>query len=280
MAEEHKDHGGGEEHGDGGGHGGGGHGGGGHGGGHGGGEHEESGAPEWLISFADNVALLMGFFVILLAMNMEKPKAGGIGGENKNPNEEMVADMVLSIRSAFNNAVDPGSDNPAEAYLRKRIREREQVGETKTPGPDGKDKNNQAVRPSDYVRPAGYALFADGSSTMTSDGKDNMAKVAEQLRGTRWIVEVRGHVSAAEANHNKEQAMGLAYARSLAAARTLVIEGMRWDQLRVVACADNERATPLAHDDQEQRNNQRVEVVETKEVMPSDPYSQSSSAGE
>lgn len=34
---------------------------GGHGGhGHGGGHEEHAGAPEWLISFADNVALLMG----------------------------------------------------------------------------------------------------------------------------------------------------------------------------------------------------------------------------
>lgn len=255
-------------------HGGGGHAKGGHGGGHGGGEHEESGAPEWLISFADNVALLMGFFVILLAMNMEKPKAGGIGGENQHPNEDMAADMVLSIRSAFNNPVDPDSDNPSEAWLVKRMRERDIAGETKTPGPDGKDKNNQAVRPSDYVRPAGYALFGEHSAVMTGEGKENMKRVAEQLKGTRWIVEVRGHVSAAEADHNKEAAMQLAHERALAAARILVIEGMRWDQLRVVACADNERATPLANDAAEAANNQRVEVVETKEVMPDDPYSQ------
>lgn len=273
MAEEHNEHGGGDEHGGEGGHGGG-HGGGGHGGGHGG-EHEESGAPEWLISFADNVALLMGFFVILLAMNMAKPKTGGLGGEDQNPNSAMTADAVIDIRSAFNNPIDPGSDNPAEAWLRKRMRDRQAQGETKTAGPDGKDKNNQAVRPSDYVRPAGYALFSDGSSTLTPDGKENLKRVAEQLRGTRWIVEVRGHVSATEADHNKEKAMDLAYARALTGARALVIEGMRWDQLRVVACADNERATPLARDAEEQRNNQRVEVVETKEVVPADPYSQS-----
>src|SRR6185295_16371327 len=91
MADEtHEKHGEGEGHGGGGGgHGGGGHGGGGHGGG---GGHEEGheGAPEWLISFADNVALIMGFFVILLAMNMAKKTAGGIGGEANmggHPNE-------------------------------------------------------------------------------------------------------------------------------------------------------------------------------------------------
>ncbi|MCL4212087.1 MAG: hypothetical protein KJZ68_15650, partial [Phycisphaerales bacterium] len=45
---------------------------GGHGHGHGGGGHEEGheGAPEWLISFADMVMLMMGFFVILFALNV------------------------------------------------------------------------------------------------------------------------------------------------------------------------------------------------------------------
>ena len=98
MAEkEHKE---GHEH-EGGSHGGGGHGAHGGGGGHAEGEHE--GAPEWLISFADNVALMMGFFVILLAMNMKDPTAGGIGGKDKNggaPDSKSV-DFVIAIRDAF-----------------------------------------------------------------------------------------------------------------------------------------------------------------------------------
>ena len=60
-------------------HGDGGHGGGGHGGGGGHEEEEEAGAPEWLISFADMVMLLMGFFVILFALNVQ-PKGGNPGG--------------------------------------------------------------------------------------------------------------------------------------------------------------------------------------------------------
>ncbi|MCC6320618.1 MAG: OmpA family protein [Phycisphaerales bacterium] len=264
-----------EKHGEEAAHGGGGHGGGGHGGGgHGGGEHEESGAPEWLISFADNVALLMGFFVILLAMNMTKPKAGGIGGENQNPsNEEQMADMVLSIRAGFNTPVDKDSTDPKEAWLVKRMKQRDERGETKTPGPDGQDKNQQAQRPSPYVNLAGTAFFQEGAASLSSEGIATMRSVAEELRGKRWIIEVRGHVSAAEADHNKEGAMKLAYDRALATARALVIDGMKWEQLRVAACADNERATPIAQDPGQHRNNQRAEVVITQETVADDPYS-------
>src|SRR2546422_8382074 len=81
---------------------------------HAGAAHEEhEGAPEWLISFADNTALMMGFFVILLAMNMKAPVAhSGIGSQDKNsgpsPNE---LDFVIALRDAFN-PIDLASDNP------------------------------------------------------------------------------------------------------------------------------------------------------------------------
>src|SRR5688572_16054124 len=89
-----------------------------HGGGHGGGGHgdgEHEGAPEWLISFADNVTLMMGFFVIMLAMNMG-PKGGGEGEETgeaaSSPSTSMI-DLQIAIREAFNNPVNIGSKNPA-----------------------------------------------------------------------------------------------------------------------------------------------------------------------
>ena len=53
------------------------------GGGH---DEEHEGAPEWLISFADMVMLIMGFFVILFALNMSPPaKAAACGCAQKSP---------------------------------------------------------------------------------------------------------------------------------------------------------------------------------------------------
>ena len=278
MADEHKESGGGE------GHGGGGHGGGGHGGGHGGGggSHEEhEGAPEWLISFADNVALMMGFFVILLAMNMDKPSTGGVGGEGKYPSDtptEKMTDFAIEMREAFHNKVDINSTDPHEQELVKRLKERKlQGGTTTQPGVDGDKHNVQATRPSDFVNDTGFAYFLDFDNRLDEEGKRAMGQAAERLKGSHWIVEVRGHVSAVEAKDNKERAMHLAHERAFAAAAELVAQGLAWNQLRIVACADNERDVPRAGSVEQHRSNQRVQIVTTQEQIPPDAYNGSSS---
>ena len=260
-------------------HGGGGHGGGGHGGGgHGGGGHEEGheGAPEWLISFADNVALIMGFFVILLAMNMAKKTAGGIGGENKFPSEDSTSmiDFVIEIRKAFNRPIDPEGNDPKEAIFRRRLKERAMVGETVVPGPDGPKHDVQAPRPSDWFSVAGAVSFADGEATISDEAQATLQEIARKIRGSRLIIEVRGNVSAAEAMRDKERAMRLGYDRALAAAKVLAAGGVEWERMRVVSCGDNERMKPRAESRDEHRTNQRVEVVQTLETMPPDPYGQ------
>jgi hypothetical protein len=133
------------------GHGGGGHGGGGHGGGgHGGGHEEHEGVPEWMVSFADNTALMMGLFVILLAMNMG-PKATSVMGGNPDENgageamsaEDRMLDLALGIRSAFNNPVSMDSKDPRDAVLVKRLREKA-FGPLKQEGPPGNQETGQA----------------------------------------------------------------------------------------------------------------------------------------
>ncbi len=267
MAEEkHEEKGGSGGHG--GGHSGGGHA---HGGGH---EEGESGAPEWLISFADNVALLMGFFVILLAMNMgpkADPVQGGAKGESGAATGHDVAmETIISIREAFNSAhFDPG--NPDDAKIIRYL-ERKKLGNANEEGVPGNRPNVQAIRPTDYKSVTAAIPFDDRSALLSPSGRQTLSEVAGKLRDQRWVIEVRGHVSPFEEMRDSLKGLDLSHERAKAVARALVEEGLRWENLRLVACGSHDRVVGRTYDPQQDRGNQRVEIVVTNETVPQDYY--------
>jgi flagellar motor protein MotB len=263
-----------------GGGGGGGHGEGGHGGGHGGG-HEEGheGAPEWLISFADNVALLMGFFVILLAMNMgpkADPTQGGVKGEHGGGfPADPAMEAIIGIRDAFHTKLDP--NDPDDLKILKYKMQRD-AGRANEPGIPGSFTDVQAIQKGAFKQVTGSVLFDDGSALISPAARKTIGEVATKIRDQRWIIDVRGHVSPFESMRDNTKAMNLSHERAMAVAQALVESGLRWESLRVVACGSNDRVVARTFDAQEDRSNQRVEVVVTNEPVPADPYAQESKA--
>ncbi|MFO0839543.1 MAG: OmpA family protein [Phycisphaerae bacterium] len=266
MADEHK-------HGDGGG----GHAKGGHGGGHGhgGGGHEEGheGAPEWLISFADNVMLQMGFFVILLALNMKptpttvRAGEGGSGQGGTTPSVVML-DFAIAVREAFNNPVDLNSSDPNDLPLVQRLKQLKGTSEAQDDGMKGRDRDVQTIRPAEFFGQGGRIQFADRSADLDPAARDNIEAISKKLRGLRYIIDVRGHVSAAEAYQQPDRAASLSYQRARTVAEALVKAGIGWESLSLVACADNDRLVPTAYELAEHRTNQRVEVIVSDRMLP------------
>ncbi len=266
-----------EEHGDKAAHASEGHGGGGHGG-HGGGGHEEhEGAPEWLISFADNVVLLMGFFVILLAMNMPKPAQGGMGGETGNPlpNEDKMLDFVIGLRAAFNSPIDLTSSDPGEASLRRRIRERDAQIESDESSTGGDPAVDPSVRPQEYANLGGTIPFDDNTTALSPAGRRIAEEIAQSIRGIRFVVEIRGHASPSETFQDFNKGMNLAFGRARTVSEVLIAQGLKGEQLRLIASGDNDRRIPFSYDRGADAHNQRVEVVVTREAVPEDPFSKS-----
>jgi flagellar motor protein MotB len=243
---------------------------GGHSGGH---EEAHEGAPEWLISFADNVALLMGFFVILLAMNMAKVSTGGIGGEAAmgGSDTDAMMEFVISIREAFNNPVDLQSkrpeDQPVIRYILRRGSGDADINSTR-----GTHPSVQSLSAGDKVNITASVQFDDDSAELTPSAREVLADAGARLKDQRWVIEVRGHASPFEVMHNPVRARDLSYRRALAAAVTLVDSGLRWESLRIVACGDAQRIVPRTFDRGEDRTNQRVELIVTTDAVPEDPY--------
>lgn len=241
--------------------------GGGHGGGHAEGEHE--GAPEWLISFADNVMLQMGFFVILLALNMG-PKGGGQGeaqgaAQTMEQNESFV-DWALAVRAAFNNPVDPNSTRPQDAALVQRLRERQGASDR---GRTGENERVESVRPTGFSSLGGTIRFIDGSAALSAAERDAVTQIARGIRGLRWMVEVRGHVSPAESIRDPRAGWRLSHERAYAVAAALVEDGLEWSQIRLVSSGPNAPLTEgRVYDAQALRSNQRAEIIVTNEPMP------------
>lgn len=252
------------------------HGGGGHGG-HGGGGHEEAheGAPEWLISFADNVALLMGFFVILLAMNMAPKTAGPMGGEGlggDQANDARMIDFVIAVREGFNTPFDLNSKNPDDQKFIRRIKEREGAEGTRPKQPLGRHSTSQSLERGNAKDITAKVEFDTDSAEVSPTGRGVLIDAAKKLKDQGYIIEIRGHASPFEARRDFDRANDLAYQRAMAVARILIESGMRKETLAVVSRGNFDLLVPKANDVESSRSNQRVEIIVTNEQVAADPF--------
>lgn len=245
------------------------------------GGHEEphEGAPEWLISFADNVMLQMGFFVILLALAMKAPSGGGEGkrrGEDTNTGVPAVSaeqlDFAIAVRAAFNNPVQLDSTDARDVLLVQRLLARQRgSSEAEQEGLEGTDHDVQTIREGALFGAGGVVPFETDSAVLDDVGRKCAVQLGTQFRGCRTVLEVRGHCSAAEAFKHPARGMELSYQRAYAVAEVLVAQGLGWNQLRLTACADNDRVNTRTYADAGHRRNQRAEVIEIDQVAPDAP---------
>lgn len=234
-----------------------------HHGGHGGGDHEEhEGAPEWLISFADNVALMMGFFVILMAMNLGPKGTSASKGddtEGSGQTPEML-DWAIGVREAFHNPVSP--DNPRDAMLWKRKIER-QAEDAHIKAPRGKELDVTNIRQGPYKSSGGLVTFETKSAALDDAGRAAIREIVAHRRGLSNIIEVIGNVSKAEGLDLADHGMDLSFQRARTVANALVEAGVDRDCIQIKAMANTDPAAVKAYGEHAQRQNQRVEIVET-----------------
>ena len=86
--------------------------------------------------------------------------------------------------------------------------------------------------------------------------------------GHRMIIEVRGHVSVVEATRHEPRGMELSYERAMTVAQALTASGVDWHQIRIIACGDADPLVAEAYDEAQHRENRRVEIITTDDVVP------------
>jgi flagellar motor protein MotB len=228
-------------------------------------EHEEG----WIVSFADNVLLMMGFFVILFALNVQ-PKGGNPGGggeESEGVAEEPdFVDFAISVRKAFHTLDDLDPNKPEDQKLIQRMEQQQGAGESRDDGAKGNDRNVKSVRDTNHFGKGTMVNFALRSTTLDEAAGVTLTEFAKKHRGRDSVIEIRGHASFAEGYKKSEEAMTIGFDRAMAAARALEAGGIPWHRLRVVSAGDNERAEAFPGEDETDARNARVEVRVTNEV--------------
>lgn len=242
---------------------------------HGHGEEHE-GAPEWLISFADNVLLQLGFMVILLALTLKGASAGGMSHEGEKTSGKGAPtaqdlDFAIAVRAAFNNPVDINSRDVRDLLLVQRLRERLRgMSEAADEGLEGNEHDVQSIRQAGAYGVGGHILFDTRTSEPGENARRAAEALAEQFRGCQTVLDIRGHCSAEEAYGRDDRGMQLSYERARAVAELLASHGLSWSRLRVTACADSERVTPTTYEEAGHRSNQRVEVIQIDRAAETD----------
>lgn len=231
--------------------------------------------PEWIFTLADLLMCMMGLFVIMWVLKPDAAEAGG--GEIAELQEQIVImDTVMDIREGFGaSEQDLAEDKMTLAEMQARlIRLRRGVadkGHANTPqdGAEGTDPEVENIRSGDSVGAGGKVNFDAGQIQPSPEDMDKIAEIAEEIRGHRNLVMVKGHTSPDDLpdGATDEQHWRLSYERARVVADALIAAGVSPDILRLQACGTFEPVRLRAYAEADRLANRRVEVEATDQVV-------------
>ena len=214
-------------------------------------EEKPDGAPEWMVSFADMITIMMSFFVIMFAL------ASGQAAKGKRSRQQQAA--VESLQHRFGPKWQPFASwglMPGNSPVRNAGSRAKQKGPTRPESdPDGTvkvlHKEQARIRVpghGDNTVIGGIVFFDDASSSLTDPQKARLAVIAGELAGKPQEIEVLGHASPRPlpAGSSYPDRWDLAYARCR---RTVeLLGGLKIDpaRLRIAVIRDSGRPLPAA----------------------------------
>jgi flagellar motor protein MotB len=229
--------------------------------------------PEWIFTFADLVMLMMGFFVILWVLK-PSPNPNKPGAPSQ---EDDLIKVEAAIREAFGYTPDPASKDPVDVeMLLKRIQRIRTNGpgekgraEIERKGAEGVEEEVTAIRPSRQATVGGRLLFDVGQAELAPEMLLALNQIAEQIRGHRDIVMIKGHSGLDDFSEGAtpQQMMDLSIRRAQRVADYLITRGVSADILRVQGCSTFEPVVQHAYTPEGRASNRRVEVEATSTLV-------------
>ena len=198
-------------------------------------EPSAPGAPDWFVTYADLMSLLLTFFIMLAALSDVR-------------SEPRVVQAVEAMQRQFG-----AEARPADAPQPPRG--------TRAAGPPGRAPLLKAVRSGEPAQAGGVILFEEGSAEIDAARREEVRFIHEQFQGKLQKIEIRGHTTRRPLPAGSPFAdhWGLAYARCRSVADLLVAYGTDPRRIRLSVAGGYEPAY-VGDDPHRRRENSRVEV--------------------
>ncbi|HEV2969614.1 MAG TPA: flagellar motor protein MotB [Pirellulales bacterium] len=215
-------------------------------------EHPSEGAPEWMVSYADMITILMSFFVVMFSM------AG-----SKDTKKEVP--VLMSLRRQFGRFVGLPANQyvPTDSALTTKnvVIRPTPTKETRNRGLVGEHARVSTIRPGDQATIGGVIFFDAGVSDLNDEQRRDLQTTATELGGKPQKIEIRGHTlgrppqGAGKVRDNWD----LAYERCYKTMRYLVSLGIDPRRIRIGVAAQFEPVY-AGRDPRLLEKNSRVEV--------------------
>lgn len=225
-----------------------------------------AGVPEWVVTYGDMMSLLLTFFILLVSLSEIK-------------DEDQYDEAVHAVQQAFGiisgGGLAPMDEIPLNtvveqltetALYKERIRK---LSQAEDPGIIGREITVKRIREGLLFSLGGRISFEPGSAELKPDGKAQLRRLADMIRGQTNKLEIRGHAAPGElaAGGAFDNLWDLSYARARAAMSYLAERGIDARRMRLIGCADKEPMVAGAYTDDERAVNRRVELIVTEALV-------------
>ncbi len=215
-------------------------------------EHASEGAPEWMVSYADMITILMSFFVVMFSM------AG-----SKDPKKEEP--IMMSLRRQFGRFVGLPSNQyvPSSSVLTEHamLIKPAPRKDGKKDGLLGDQPRVSTIRAGDQETLGGVIFFDTGVSELNDEQRHQLQIAAREMAGKPQKIEIRGHTIGrpARTDGKLRDNWDLAYERCYKTMQYLVASGIDSRRIRIGVAAQFEPVY-AGRDPLQIEKNERVEV--------------------